>query len=114
MHAAYRMNQKSGDAKVAGLSRSPLLRLPTRSDFSGNQKTESFWRLRRQTALRSNQLSKIEDEDQDLRQNASQASINRQFYPLIEEENLSELPEPPLVPLERAMARFSWSAVMLM
>src|ERR1035441_4659732 len=33
MHAAYRMNQKSGDAKVAGLSRSPLLQLPTRSDF---------------------------------------------------------------------------------
>jgi hypothetical protein len=65
--------------------------------FSGNQKTESFWRLRRQTALGSNLLSTIEDEDQDLRQNASQASIDRQFYPLIEDENLSELPEPPLI-----------------
>ena len=32
-----------------------------------------------------------------MRQNASQSSINRQFNPLTEEENLSELPEPPLI-----------------
>ena len=52
-----------------------------------------FWRLRRQTALA---LIKIEDEDQDLRENASQSSNQRQQTPLIEEEKLSEQPEPPL------------------
>ena len=36
-----------------------------------------------------------------MRQNASQSSTNRQLYPLIKEENLSELPEPPLFPIVR-------------
>src|ERR1035438_8884010 len=61
--------------------------------FPDLQKSRSFWRLRRQTALA---MMEIEDADQDLRQNASQSSINRQSYPLIKAENLSELPEPPL------------------
>jgi hypothetical protein len=41
-----------------------------------------------------------------LRQNASQSSINRQLYPLIKEENLSELPEPPLHAGELVNDRF--------
>ena len=56
----------------------------------------SFWRLRRQTAPGLDGKLKIKDEDQDLRQNASQSSNQPQIFPLIEEENLSELPEPPL------------------
>ena len=93
MIAAQRKDRKSGDAKAAAHPRSPLLKLPMKSVFSGNQKTRSFWRLRRQTPI---VMIMMEDENQDLRQNASQSSTNRQFYPLIETENLSELPEPPL------------------
>ena len=61
--------------------------------FSGSQKTVNFGRLRHQTALGLG----INYDDQNLRQNASRDSINRQFYPAIEEENLCELPEPPLL-----------------
>src|ERR1700730_13599691 len=64
--------------------------------FSGKQKTMHFWRLRRQTAFGLDGKQRIKDEDQDLRQNASQRSINRQINPLIQEEKLFELPGPPL------------------
>jgi len=37
-----------------------------------------------------------EDEDQEMRQNASQCSTQWQIFPLIEPTSLSELPEPPL------------------
>jgi len=56
----------------------------------------NFWRLRRQTVHGLDGKQKIKDEDQDLRQNASQGSTNRQIFPLIAEEKLSEQPEPPL------------------
>jgi hypothetical protein len=52
--------------------------------FGVDQKPIHFWRLRRQTALA---LIKIEAENQDLGQNASQSSNQRQQILLVEEEN---------------------------
>src|SRR5208283_251419 len=39
MNENSRRDRKSGDAKVAGLSRSPLLRLPIRLNFLGQEKS---------------------------------------------------------------------------
>jgi hypothetical protein len=68
--------------------RLPLVRLPRRSIFSGSQKADRPW---------PRSTTRINYDDQNLRQNASRDSINRQFYPPIDEENLAELPEPPLL-----------------
>ena len=42
MNAARRIDRKSGDAQVAGTSRSPLLRLPMRSDFFRQAKNHAL------------------------------------------------------------------------
>src|ERR1019366_3626181 len=90
MIVTSRRDRNSGDAKVAGTSRSPLLRLPMRSEFLRPSKNQELLAPARPDCAWFKSI------EQDLRQNASQSSINRQLYPLIKEENLSELPEPPL------------------
>src|ERR1035438_8426886 len=42
MNEYSRRDRKSGDAKVAGLSRSPLLRLPIRLNFLGQEKNQEL------------------------------------------------------------------------
>src|SRR5450631_1704273 len=42
MHGYSRRNRKSGDARVAGISRSPLLRLPIRLNFLGQEKNQEL------------------------------------------------------------------------
>ena len=42
MNVAYRSDRKSGVAQVAGISRSPLLRLPMRSDFCRQSKNHEL------------------------------------------------------------------------
>src|ERR1039458_3607334 len=42
MNVAYRSDWKSGDAQVAGISRSPLIRLPMRSDFCRQSKNHEL------------------------------------------------------------------------
>src|ERR1035438_10335518 len=42
MNATNRTDRKSGDARVAGISRSPLLRLPIRLNFLGQEKNQEL------------------------------------------------------------------------
>lgn len=62
--------------------------------FSRVQICLSFCRLTRQTALGVERRRKIPD--QDLQQDVSRCLIIQEGSPLIEEENLSELPGAPL------------------
>jgi hypothetical protein len=63
MNATSRTDRKSGDARVAGISRSPLLRLPIRSNFLGQEKNQELLLPAASDCAWSGAIAKIKEED---------------------------------------------------
>src|SRR5271167_818060 len=80
MNEYSRRDRKSGDAKVAGLSRSPLLRLPIRSNSLGQEKNQELLLPAASDCAWSGPIAKDERARLDQERLAQVQSISRFFH----------------------------------